>query len=761
VEQTTPATADFASQAGTFWSAQHAPGTLSPWPPLPANFNSLPVWDLGDGVWLLDDLDFDYATPQTESLAAGGGMRAMDDSGPPSPGDGGSDTNSDDGNASPNGLPAPNYGTNLWIANFTLSSGNAVGIVSNTLADISYEIQSTEYLPQSNWNSEGFIIGSELTNWTPMSVIQGSQTNLFLRIRSWASSDGSGLPDWWELEYFGHTGVDPNADPAGDGWSNIQKFQNGMNPNVFYTPPAPKGLTVSYISGSNTASISWQPSPGSVTGYTVQKYDGATGLITNYNFGTNINSFVDNVASDLPDPFVIGDILQVTYEVQAQYGALGDSYWGGPASLEPNSLTASFIAGPQGSAYVAVPIVPAGTVTLRVTRFDHTAWSDNRIYHLNAPYLTNLDIPISSATNGLYLIPSSWCVMPPDAYGDASGYEWTVQTLNTNGLPIATGAAYVGYIFPVEDNRGWLVPPYFDGRVQLKQNLIFLLRAAIAGSPFAYAGVNNSDLYNFTNPTGYVYAGFYQLDENANDSLWYEYIGSFDAYWPFENNYRYLNFVFNSSELDGNGRITTGVGGNYEENYILNSGINGDGYFDGGLYLLYPMTDQFQPPAASGATISALLATNQTKWLASYALDSSSDYLPEIGITNNMGTGVYSMYSNARNVYGLSFLSANIAYNAGSSIGTNTLYAGGNTAQGGYFYPETAQPQFQTVEYDFWNPYMDALPGMTNFSTVSTSRLMITSVGNPDFQVVGYAKLAVTNGYSGVYGYLGQYFTNA
>ena len=43
-----------------------------------------------------------------------------------------------------------------------------------------------------------------------------------------ADSDNDGLPDWWKALY----GVtDPNADPLGDGWSNLQKFRNGLNPN--------------------------------------------------------------------------------------------------------------------------------------------------------------------------------------------------------------------------------------------------------------------------------------------------------------------------------------------------------------------------------------------------------------------------------------------------------------------------------------------------------------------------------------------------
>ncbi len=44
-------------------------------------------------------------------------------------------------------------------------------------------------------------------------------------------SDGNGLPDWWEWYYFGHLGVDPNADPDGDGRSNLMEYLDGTDPN--------------------------------------------------------------------------------------------------------------------------------------------------------------------------------------------------------------------------------------------------------------------------------------------------------------------------------------------------------------------------------------------------------------------------------------------------------------------------------------------------------------------------------------------------
>ncbi len=43
-------------------------------------------------------------------------------------------------------------------------------------------------------------------------------------------TDHNGLPDDWELKYFGHIGVDPNADPDRDGLSNLEEFKNGTDP---------------------------------------------------------------------------------------------------------------------------------------------------------------------------------------------------------------------------------------------------------------------------------------------------------------------------------------------------------------------------------------------------------------------------------------------------------------------------------------------------------------------------------------------------
>lgn len=250
VEQTTPTPAESVPLGATLYSAQNPK-----WPPYPGNINNLPAWNLGDNVFLMDDLDFDYtaASMRVQSLAAGVTALSV-----PLPGDG-SDDDTNTVTASTSSVALPDYGTNLWIANFALSSGNAAGMLSNTLSDVKYEIQyKTDLAADTQWLSAGFVLGSEATNWTAAALAATSLTNnAFFRICSWEDSTGCGIPDWWQMEYFGYVGVDPNAqDSAGDGWTIWQKFQMGLDPNVFYTPPAPQGVTVSYNATSDAANVS-------------------------------------------------------------------------------------------------------------------------------------------------------------------------------------------------------------------------------------------------------------------------------------------------------------------------------------------------------------------------------------------------------------------------------------------------------------------------------------------------------------------------
>ena len=51
---------------------------------------------------------------------------------------------------------------------------------------------------------------------------EGTVTSTVVNV-SFFDPDGSGLPIAWEIAYFNATGIDPNADPDGDGRAKARK----------------------------------------------------------------------------------------------------------------------------------------------------------------------------------------------------------------------------------------------------------------------------------------------------------------------------------------------------------------------------------------------------------------------------------------------------------------------------------------------------------------------------------------------------------
>ena len=68
-------------------------------------------------------------------------------------------------------------------------------------------------------------------------------------------SDGNGLADAWEQQFFGRIGVDPHADPDGDGLNNLREYRAGTNPNdpqsrfeIVNINPVPGGIQLLWSS---------------------------------------------------------------------------------------------------------------------------------------------------------------------------------------------------------------------------------------------------------------------------------------------------------------------------------------------------------------------------------------------------------------------------------------------------------------------------------------------------------------------------------
>ncbi len=208
VEATTPVPAESAPRGGTFYSAQ-----FPNWPPLPGNIHNVPVWNLSNGSYLLDDLDVNYSQQPLNSSMMAGGMSAMD---APSPDDGGS---------------AYTFDTNqLWLEITNVSGGLAYLNLYNPTDQVYAVWSATNLL--TGWQVETEVWPTD-TNCTPFTVLTQDRQDLFLQAEDWTgvTENGNQTPDWWFWYYFGTTALsDTDLDSQGN--TLLDDYQNGFDPNI-------------------------------------------------------------------------------------------------------------------------------------------------------------------------------------------------------------------------------------------------------------------------------------------------------------------------------------------------------------------------------------------------------------------------------------------------------------------------------------------------------------------------------------------------
>ena len=650
-------------------------------------------------------------------------------------------------------------GTNAYNTNT-----NAVTLLLHgTSTNVAYQLFSTTNLaPPVVWTLEQNLFGSGTTNVTPTTVIMtGRPTLYFKALASTLDSDGDGLPDWWELKYStssfplsptnddtGNTGIQDGdkQDSAGDGYSNMQKYQMGIAPNIFISPAAPNNFTINWNTNGNIT-LSWTPATnlpsygaGSLTVYTLTIGGCNISLSacqTNFVLTTNSDSRLATY-EQFPE-----DSAPPTYSLQINYAHTNSFVAAEQPVFNPNyDVIAYIVRGSQGNLYLLASAVPSNIVAIRISanpgtsRFTYpiinnynTGWQSTG-YGLD-PFIP-FEVPVSDLTNGIFQIASS--NVPP--YG---GYEFEIQAIGSDG-----NLGEINYSYALQDTAEDFIP-FLDGRTQIQQNINFQLRSATTLSPFAVVSPYSDTQSAGTN---YVASGYYSFTGART-------IFGCDEFQPFEDNYFFQNWIYSSNNI-----------------FDVASGFQG--YIDTDLfntvsaYFFYPAPSNifqtyFYVTNSVHPAITSVLSDSVARWI--YYFDASSEEpadFEDIGIYQ-ASDGTLTVTNNCHNLYGLSLNS--ILYPAGNGDSNDFQVASpGSTieqrASGSWFF-EFATPVLETVGYYFPRPGIDPQPGETTFTvTNATAPFIIIPFGQP-FLISAWARQSLLNGYLGNFAYPQQYFDKA
>ncbi len=184
-------------------------------------------------------------------------------------------------------------GTNGWIPAVSLSQADGLALQTNTSATVVHGLY--EYLDGTSMATPHVAgaVAFAAMNFPSETVTQRVQRILAsvdvvpglqglvhtggrLNLQRMVDADGNGLPDWWELQYFGHlTGTDPNADPDHDGMNNLAEWIAGTNPTN-----AASVLRLTLVSATNVsgAVVNWSSVAGK--NYWLER---STNLATGFN----------------------------------------------------------------------------------------------------------------------------------------------------------------------------------------------------------------------------------------------------------------------------------------------------------------------------------------------------------------------------------------------------------------------------------------------------------------------------------------------
>ncbi len=136
------------------------------------------------------------------------------------------------------------------------------------------------------------------------------RTGARLNLQRIVDTDTNGLPDWWELAYFGQlTGINSNADPDHDGVGNFAEWIAGTNPT---NAASVLKLAASEATAANAVLLSWPSVAGKI--YRLEK---STDLASGFNFLVMTNIAATPPTNTLADPAALSGGSQF-YRVEVE-----------------------------------------------------------------------------------------------------------------------------------------------------------------------------------------------------------------------------------------------------------------------------------------------------------------------------------------------------------------------------------------------------------------------------------------------------------
>ena len=278
-----------------------------------------------------------------------------------------------------------------------------------------------------------------------------------------ASTLGNGLPDWWPVVYAGTAAADPYGDADGDGWSNLEEYQNGTDPNHFDTPPPPQNV-VAAVGGSGTnITITWASGGGPVTNYVIERgWNGGDEAAASQigNVSPTTFSFPDTFS----DPLNHTPYDQPEYYVRAYFSNGSSAVSAGATPSQPALSTRMTIArGALGQPYIVLASPPPD-------------FSNVILFWQGFSFADSANISSTSFVNGVAPLPSgAQGILPADST------DFAFQLFATNSgfaesFPV--DAAPLADTNRQEYSATSSVYRFVDARRHLKENLMFLLRTA-------------------------------------------------------------------------------------------------------------------------------------------------------------------------------------------------------------------------------------------------------------------------------------------